>query len=324
MIIQIDRGCQKLAEGFDLLKFLEDKDIRHKRGGENIGSGWVGVETCPFCQKDKFHFGIHIQSCRASCWVCGSRVSAKNLHFLIHKIADCSISQAKSWILEYQSDTASISKEVLLNYATHSSLPQHLFEDPPPKMLSYIESRGFPNPDVLVAKYGLKFSKPHSNRPNSIVFPYFYSGELITYITRPIIGKGYRTAPIKDSIMDAKRSLYNIDNCKPQAPLLVVEGPFDVLKVGAAAQTTDQVCGTGGIQWTYEQVLSIITKQPSHVYVCFDSLEEAAQRQAEKLVNTLLYLSIPASRIELSQTEPLDPGGLSLQEAKKLRRMIQI
>ena len=49
-------------QDFDITQFLEDHDIGFRTGVKNVGIGWIGVETCPFCGVGGYHFGININS----------------------------------------------------------------------------------------------------------------------------------------------------------------------------------------------------------------------------------------------------------------------
>lgn len=319
----IDREQEKLAKQFNIVRFFEEKGVKYKSRGENIGRGWIGIESCPFCGKGGYHYGLHQDTKRSSCWVCGSGIASKNIHFLIHKLIDCSISQAKKYVLEYQ-DSASADLS-FPSYAVACEMPPetHIYSVTPRKLVNYFEQqRGFDDGNFLASKYGLMMTRPHALRPNSILFPYFYQGEFVTYVTRSIVEKGYKTAPISKSVIDAKRTLYNIDSCSQGQNMLVVEGPIDVLKVGHVVgdSNSDNVCGTNGTKWTFEQVLMIVEKRPSKVFVCYDSLEIDAQSSAQKLVDTLSFIGIESARIELSQTANLDPGGLNVEQVKRLRK----
>ena len=61
---------KKAIEHFDLVSFLENNNINYKLEGKNIGTEWIGIETCVSCGASNFHAALHKTNKTFTCWVC--------------------------------------------------------------------------------------------------------------------------------------------------------------------------------------------------------------------------------------------------------------
>lgn len=89
---------RSLKEGFDVLSYLDDMGIEYSTGGDNVSSGWVGIQ-CPFCSDHKNHLGINLNHKNFSCWICNERGDVVKL---IQELEGISFIKAKQRVEEYQ------------------------------------------------------------------------------------------------------------------------------------------------------------------------------------------------------------------------------
>jgi hypothetical protein len=97
-----------------------------------------------------------------------------------------------------------------------------------------IEDRGFTRRDLpgLVAAYGLQYSLTGDFK-DRIILPYYLAGKLVTWSGRSIANSTvrYRDLDRDSSTVPAKETLYCFDSAVGASVLVVVEGPFDALKL---------------------------------------------------------------------------------------------
>ena len=91
-------------ENFHLLDFLDHHGISYRTSGKNIGAGWIGIETCPFCTGGGFHFGVHARSKVGNCWICGEKCSPLGL---IMALVNCQSHECYNILREFSSEDIS-------------------------------------------------------------------------------------------------------------------------------------------------------------------------------------------------------------------------
>lgn len=177
-----------------------------------------------------------------------------------------------------------------------------------PAHRKYLEGRGF-DPELLERKYGLLGTGPAGSLPHRIVAPIFFRGCMVSWQARDITGRAelrYISASPADEEMPHKETLYNIDNCRGRA-VIVVEGITDVWLLG------DDCLATFGTKFTKAQVLLLAMYR--QVFVVYDG-EPEAQRQARRLCRILSGLGVVAANILLDGG---DPGDMGQDEAQRLK-----
>lgn len=295
-----------IFEFFDEKKYLNSRGIRTKGSGENVGKNWIGIETCPYCQKSGYHFGINIYTKHVSCWTCGV---SKSLPAFVMKTDKCNYETSISTIIKFSDGNIKINpRDLKRSYKV--IMPTGIDAKFRKNFLDYIEGRGFSNPVHIQKKHGLLCTDISSEIPSRLVFPFFLHDEIVTLSHRTIYEKGYRNWSIEKSILDAKSTLYNIDSVEIGGDIAITEGAFDVLKGG------DCFVGTSGSEWTFEQVQMILNKKPKRIFIIYDP--DMAQKMAKELASTLSLFCDSVENILLTKHEDL--GSMSQDDIKYLRK----
>jgi len=298
-------------EKFDVEKYLDDKHILYQQEGEkNIAEGWIGV-NCPFCPDGdpSQHLGINLYSKGINCWRCPAKGSITKY---IMKIERKSFSQIISLVKTYAN---TLSLENLKNYdRTDAVLVRNLKHDF--KLISelqtihkrYLESRNL-DAEYIYNKFKLNCIGPgERDWSNRLYIPVIQRGKILSYTTRATNKNPklpYKNAPVEYSVQDIKELLYNYDTAKEI--IIVTEGPGDVWNTG------DGFVCTFGTKFTDYQV-SLIRKHKK-VFILFD-------KDAEIPATNLLHQINAITDVELLLLSEGDPGELSLEDVKSLRKMI--
>jgi len=301
-----------LIENFDVVAYLDDKGIEYHTHGKNVSYGWIEV-NCPWCDDPSFHLGISPQK-RLNCWRCGPHGSVINYIKVIEK---CSTKEARRILAKYQQFGAIIPLEEIAEEEGEQDkqvvIPKSAVTPLPEMHKEYLLSRGF-NPDYLTRKYLLRGCGPVGKYKFRIIIPVFVENRLVTFTSRDVTGRTeirYKNYPNDLSIIPVKESIYNIDSVKPGGRMIIVEGPFDVWRIG------DGAVATFGTNFTDEQVKLIINKKPSSVAIMYDPEPEALEKAEE-----LAYKLSPfVDKVEIVEIDAEDPASLTEKEVRKIRRI---
>lgn len=293
-------------ESFDVIQFLEDQSIAYSESGENVSTGWIGI-NCPFCDDALNHLGINRQTKVISCFKCGT---TGNIIKLIQEINNCSVFQAITVVKKYQDK--SLSYLDIPERQTSSSkviLPKGSSKIFPGIFQNYFRERNF-DLDYLTTKFDLYACHISSDIKFKyrIIAPVYQNHELVTYVGRDVTGKAqtkYQNCPLEYSLISIKDCLYNLDSIKDKA--IIVEGITDVWRLG------DGAVATFGTQFTEKQV-SLLTRLEK-VFVMYDS---DAIEVSHRLANELTGICKNVEVIELSQGDPA--SFFSPEEALKLKQ----
>lgn len=298
---------------FNVESYLEDRGIGYATEGSNVTEGWTEVQ-CPFCGDDpSTHLGISPERL-IHCWRCGVKGDIRKY---IKMVEDCSWSKTQKIIKEF-TDT-SIPYPSLTEVEHQSSrmktvMPKNI-ENLSEIHYEYLEGRGF-DPMVIERKYKLKALGRATGEDRKfqyrIIIPIIMGGHTVNFVARDFTGKRspkYLNQENDKAVLHIKSCLYNIDTVRDIA--LIVEGVTDVWRMG------DGAVATMGIEYTMKQINLLIKKKPKKCYVMFDS-EERAQEQAKKIANILSGFM----KTVMLELDSGDPGGLSQEEANRIRREI--
>jgi len=306
-----------MSYNFDVIQYLNDRDIPFDRGGKNIGKGWVGIQ-CPFqhCYDSSKHMGINIRTAMFHCWICGE---SGNIIKLIKVIEDCTWSEAKLRLSQYQTffdneedirgkykkieDIENTSK---IHDKRKCCLPSECI-DLMPMHKKYLISRGF-DADKLIKEYHLKAVYNVGRYRGRIIIPCYLDNRLVSYLTRDVTGTSeypYIDCKEEEAIIPVKHTLYNIDNTSRVA--ILVEGVTDVWRLGksAIASFTSNM--------TDEQKILLIRKGIKKLFVMYD---QDASKKASKLAKDLGAI-IDTELILLDKGDPCD---LSPDEVRQIRK----
>jgi hypothetical protein len=304
----------------DVIKYLDARGISHS-SGKNVSAGWVGIQCVyPLCDDTSNHLGINLQSGLHSCWKCGNKGGPEQL---VMHVDQCGYGQAADVVRQYSSGLVALFDNDRPAMGSFM-LPKFSSTEPHSVHAAYLASRGYDWRE-LVAMYGIRFTGPVAYVDTSqgrkhyrwrIIIPVFINAMVVNFTSRDITGKSearYKSAPDEIAMTPGGDVVYGIDHVEPGKPIAVMEGPFDVWRVGPGA------VGMLGTVFTEPQLALISSKQPSRVYVVYDSgasdiAEELGSRMA-RLVPRVDYLWLDPGK---------DPDTLSLTDLNRLRRLLAI
>jgi hypothetical protein len=295
-----------------LTDLLDELDIEYKRHGEHrhVTAGWLGVE-CIWCSPNtnSFKLGLNERSFAASCWACGRRPLAESLAGLCSRPRSAVASLLGALEREYGGLPEQHRGTLVLPKGLDELTKLHK---------QYLYSRGFEDVEGLAALWGLKGIGPSTKLAWRIFIPVVtgHAGggtasttQVETWTTRALSNAAsprYVNAAPSEERSVIKSLLYG-EHLAGQC-CVVVEGPFDAMKIGPGA------VATFGSQYTRAQLLKI-SRFPVRV-ICFDS-EGPAQAQAARLAHELEVFPGKTWRVQL---DAKDPGSASESEISELRK----
>lgn len=298
-----------------IIEYLERKGVSYNLKGKNVRKNTLAIK-CPFCQDAGKHLNISLTNGYSKCWRCGE----KQLSWIIRDIEGCngvkaylitkSIKFDKSLALQYQSDQQPKPfYDILQN--------KYFLDDLPEPHVKYLEKRGF-DAYHLQSQYQIKACYNFGDYKYRIIIPIFQEGKLVSFTSRDITGKAelkYRLLPDKESLVPRQNLVYNIDNVI-DGKVVVVEGPFDTWRIGRGSVSMLT------IQFTKEQILSLVRKNVKRFFVLFDS-EERAQAKAEELG---IWLSMfgkgLCSEVICLCNGYKDPAEMTEEDARRFRKEV--
>lgn len=295
---------------FDIIAFLEAHDVDYSDTGKNIGQGWIGLETCPFCEATGCHFGIRLETNVASCWVCGETASVPKLAQQI---------TGMPWKDAYNEIGQFINDERWIPESPHPGksvvFPEDM-EELSRAAYGYIFDRGFATWEIQ-KKYKIKSTPGWSFLEigekkwcfnHRIIIPIIMEKKVVSYTARTYVDMDprYMNAPTEAGIIPTASCIYNVDTVKDKA--IIVEGPTDVWRMG------DESIAMMGVKFTPAQVEYLGSKSIKEVFILFD---EGASDRARELAMALSSVIKKVKVVTL--TTGTDPGGLRSDEALKIK-----
>lgn len=288
---------------FDIIKFLDEYKIPYKTEGANIGDGWIGM-NCFFCDDPSTHLCFNLKSGNLKCWRCGG----KKWEQLIEEITDENV------------------KTILRDFRTSGDQyipPQQQQEENEEVEVEFKFKKQLTNWDkgyLRERKFDYKKSQEEWDVRSGdiigdyrfrIIIPVYSKGKVVSFQGRDTTNhqkEKYRSAkgtPLKNY-------LYGYDDIDPEKGCFVVEGVFDVWRLGKG-----NAIATFGIQHTIRQ--RELLRKIKHIRVLFDS-DTKAQSMAESLVRSLS--SFTDIQNVMLPDEVKDPDGLSIAQRNKMRKLL--
>jgi len=290
-------------EQFDIIKFLDHYEIDYAESGKNIGSSWIGLEECPFCNIGNNHFGINLLSKNYSCFGCGEKGTPYNL---IKELLGIPFSEVGAIIKQfYNGDLEFIPKES----GDKVIMPSNIM-DLQKSGANYLRSRNF-NPFHIRDKYKIKQTGNKSVLEHEGKKSFFQNRllrRLVSYTARDFTNKQtpkYQHVFVEACITPPSSCLYNIDSVKDKC--IIVEGVTDVWRLG------DGAISLQGIQSPKEQIRLIGEKNLKQATILFDAGKE---KEATKLAKTLTAI---VGDVRVAHLPDGDPGDLSEEDAIKIK-----
>lgn len=307
---------------FDILKFLNDYQIYYTDKGSNCSLGWVNIK-CPICNDSSEHLGFNLENGAHSCWK--SSTVLHTLKDIIMGITLCNEFQSRKIIRKYSISGVGVSVSQLSHQSQEPSV--HVCSLPPETapLISihkkYLAKRNF-NHKSLVFDWDIMGTKQHGSYRFRIIIPIYLKGRLVSYQSRDITGKAtlrYKACPIDETVISHKSTLYGIDKTVGKRKIIIVEGPFDVMRLNT--NNPGVSVSTFGTKTTDKQIL-MLTERFDVVNILFDSSEKDkdALTNAKNIAEKITALGKQSHIFNLTKGDPAD---LSQKEADNIVAEIQ-
>lgn len=290
----------------DLLPIFE----RHGIVVKQQGKGWLSL-NCPWCGDTLHHLGYNARYGVFHCWRCGKVPLVKTLS----ELTGISWGEARRLAAASYSreDEAVIGGEARKSFSFPSS-----FRPMGAAHYAYLRRRGL-DPFEAESKWGLLGTFSHSEYGQRVVCPVRFKGRAVSWVARDITGRSSAkviSCPSDREACPAKSVLYGYDLAVSNT-VIVVEGPFDAMRIGPGA------VATLGVSFTLSQVELL---QGFHnVFILYDSVlqdgietEKDAQRNAGKLADMLSV----TSNVWVLDGFSSDPGDMSDRQIERIRSRV--
>jgi DNA primase len=297
---------------FDVISYLEQRQIPFSETGKNIASGWIGL-TCPFpyCSDASTHFGINLTSKIFKCWICGTK---GNPVALVKAFEQCSWSKAKEIVEEF-TDWSIVKDEVIQERAKATFVlpPEFTLITPdtiPISVQNYLTDRNFDPVKTATKFFPLYYAGFTGKYKFRLIIPVYHENRIVNFLGRSISKNAplpYRNCPNDQAEIPINSLLYGYDELPVGASCVLVEGVFDKWRMGFGA------LATFGLEFTIEQADLLRKKRPKKVFILDDpGAEQAADKTASKISFA------PSEVIDLFGSR--DPAEFTPQEATELMR----
>lgn len=286
-------------------------------GHKHARPGWINT-VCPFCTgTEGFHLGFNTRSTYYFCWRCGPHPIAASLV----KLLRISYTQADELIKVYRlrSKTSFGQKE-----PTQVKVGGKPFKFPSDVIdlygphERYLKGRGFDS-GMMASIWQAKGTGPVSKLDgipydHRILIPIYWQDKLVSFQTRDYTGKQerYMACPEIREIVHHKHILYGHRSLWAKSRAIIVEGVFDVWRLGVNA------CATLGTGYTPQQ-MRILGQLFHELVIVFDP-EPAAQSVAKKLKEELQFRGL---KVQIYNDLKTDPGDMSEDDAQHLLKELK-
>lgn len=299
-----------------MINFKKLFDKYHIENTTKQSHGWVNTR-CIFCGGNSFKLGFNIQEEFCTCFACGSHP----LEQTVGQLIGMNSYVVKKEILPKYRTKVTVKDSQETHHVKELVLPTDGFLDCERK---YLLERHF-NPDFLHKKYGVVGGGKFGDFAYRIILPLFYQGRLVSWTGRSILSKEkteeldiprYYNLSERKSVMNPKDLFFNMDNCN-QSSVLLVEGPFDCLRMG-----DNCICSFGtGVKDTQQELLA---SRFNHIYISFDNDKES-QEKAKKLGMNLVSLGVDVDIVNVCEDyNAKDPGDLLPSQVKEIKKELEL
>lgn len=279
---------------FDIVSYLESRNIRYSTEGKNVSEGWVNIQCIyPNCADSSNHLGINLISGLHNCWVCGNKGGPEKL---IQLVENCSRSEAYRIVKEFGTFRIDESSHIHVYRTKDFHLPKEIVHPFPKIHRKFLEGRHF-DPDYVISKYKLEACHTLGKFRFRIIAPIFLDDRLVNYVGMGIMDRGkagpkykkYKNASNKEAPIKARDLLYNIDNVTDSAVL--VEGITDVWRIG------DGAIASIGSEVTEPQIALLVWKGIKRLFISpdRDAYEESQilAKRVSKLIDYVEIIKLP-------------------------------
>lgn len=216
---------------FDIINFLEENNVDFITEGKNIGNGWIGVNDCPSCGDNRYHWGINLKGKYGKCWVCGHY---RSLESIIANILSISIKRAKIHILEnsgiteddieLQIDNILNSKQIKIDKVNNKSIilpkgiPVFKLFNSNPAVKKFCIKKKITYGISILSKLTVATKGEHKGR---LIIPIYHNKTLVAYQARSLVERYFKNeGPVK-------HYLYKYSCIKKHSRIIIVEGYTD-------------------------------------------------------------------------------------------------
>lgn len=263
-----------------LKKLIEDKGIDYKETRQS----WI--VDCISCGKES-HMYIRRKDGLSKCFKCGQSWDWRHL---VADLEGCKASDSWNVLFRGQSGNSLNNLDIDLNTeetdGDSSSLDNDeiyielskdfVNVDVSDRGLDYLEKRGVTDHSVIVS-----FDVRWHQGMESVVFPIYRDGFLYGWQARKINPKPDEPRLLTKTGFNKSRHLLNYDKAKDMDSIILVEGPFDCIKVAQAG--FGAVCSFGK-EVSQKQISMLLSANSSRIYV---GLDPDAYKEAEKVMDAL-------------------------------------
>ena len=286
---------------FDILAYLQSRNIPYQTGGDNVSSGWIGI-NCQFCLDHSDHLGINLQSKAFNCLKCGETGSASKL---VQTIDGVDWHKAKA-IMEEFSGALYIPREK--HYQQKTTLPIGASKKFPQSHLDFLTKRRYD--ESVIKTYDLYATGPVGVYNHRIIIPVFVNHRMVAFVGRDVTGQSdtpYRNSSEQYGTTDVKQTLYNMDNVIGNT-VVIVEGILDAWRIG------DGAIATFGTKYAREQLR--LLKGMHRAFIMYDA-------DAIAIAHKLAYdLSSFVSDVHVLELSEGDPDSMNDDDVRALRKEI--
>ena len=314
-------NIKKLMKNFDVISYLEDRNIAVTESGKNVGKGWIGIQ-CMFCPDSGNHLGIRLKENTFSCFKCKTSGSILSL---IKEVDAVDFKKAKEILPLFQKDTffyEDEEKEPIIDIEKNDNILPREFKkiikgEEPLSVKKYFKRRKFP------LQYAQKYQAGYCRTGKyayHMILPIFMYKKLVSFIAVDLLGTSklkYVFCPNEIALVNKSDLVYGFDEIKNADKIYIVEGVTDKWRVGknAIALLTNK-CSTSLLL----KIKSVI-KSTCKIVVLLDI---DAKRNAEKLSSEIksIFFSNEVLFIEIEKKDHAkDPDLFSKKQLKFIHNL---
>lgn len=317
----------------DWIKLLEDHSIPYVTRGPNTRRGEVSVQ-CPYCGEDdpSTHLGINLTTPNWGC-LRNMRHRGRKPLGLVQALLGCSWNEAHLVLRQYdRADPDDFDRVVsaasALNLAPLGP-PSAPVKMPPVRPIireggtarfwRYLVKRGFEPNDIenLISQYKLVCAVTGKQK-DRIIIPIYSGGQLVGWTGRAIINPVGAPRYLSSDGGALKKTVFNEKAVMRGGDvLIVVEGPFDALKLDFYGRPKDiRTTCVFGTSMTIDQIsiLMLARKRFRKIVFLFDP---DAVEQTYEAMDTLSAPNVTLGHLPEGID---DPGALSAKAARAFAR----
>lgn len=164
-------------------------------------------------------------------------------------------------------------------------------------------------PIQTTLEYGVGYTRVGYHKWR-VVIPVRFRGEMVSWVARTIVNNAPKSLKALTPVGNKQSEyLLNMDRLWGQSEVVLVEGPFDMLKI------PDLAVASFGKRLSHEQMMMLVNSGAKHVIICYDN---DASKQRDQTAERISELFPRCSVVELPPGE--DPGSLPASVTRDLVR----